>query len=186
MIHLLSGWSGSGKDATASILVEKYQFVRLAFADVLKNMIAEEYNFPVRWTTTEIGKQTMLPCGKTVRQCLIQRGQEIRQERGDPGFFARQVAREIQQLPPTQNIVISDWRFPIELETLQRELPDRQILQIRVQRQNQEASWVKDDFTEHQLDAWPFEYILQNSGLSITNLEKTVSVFLNNIYKETE
>ncbi len=43
MIIALSAWKGSGKDAMAKILVEKYGFKRVAFADVLKDMVAEQY-----------------------------------------------------------------------------------------------------------------------------------------------
>jgi len=43
MIVALSGWKGSGKDTAASILVEKYGFRRIAFADVLKDMVADQY-----------------------------------------------------------------------------------------------------------------------------------------------
>jgi hypothetical protein len=43
MILCLSAWKGSGKDTVAKILVEKYGFTRLAFADVLKDMVAEQY-----------------------------------------------------------------------------------------------------------------------------------------------
>jgi hypothetical protein len=180
MIFLLSGWSGSGKDATASVLVKKYKYIRLAFADILKEMVAQEFDFPLDWTKTEAGKQMMLPHGKTVRECLIQRGQEIRQEMCDPGFFARRVSEKIKAFPSNQNVVIPDWRFPVELETLEEELSDRHIFQIRIQRLNQESSGVEDEFTEHQLDFWPFEFILQNPGTSIKALSDSVEKFMNN------
>jgi hypothetical protein len=186
MICLLSGWSGSGKDATASVLVEKYKYTRLAFADILKEMVALEYDFPLEWTKSEAGKQMLLPHGKTVRECLIQRGQEIRRESGDSGFFARRVSEKIRAFPLHQNIVIPDWRFPVELETLQEELSDRRILQIRIQRLNQESSGVEDEFTEHQLDYWPFEFILQNPGTTLNALNDSVEKFMNNYCPITE
>jgi cytidylate kinase len=43
MIVAVSGWKGSGKDTAAKILVEKYGFRRVAFADVLKDMVADQY-----------------------------------------------------------------------------------------------------------------------------------------------
>jgi hypothetical protein len=181
MIFLLSGWSGSGKDATASVLAQKYGFIRFAFADILKEIVADEFRVPLEWTRTEAGKQRMLSHGKTVRECLIQRGQEIRLEKGDPGFFARQVCHKIQQLPENQHFVIPDWRFPVELETLQQELPDRRIFQVRIQRLNQESSGVLDEFTEHQLDSWSFDIILQNPGTSMKDLEDVVEKYMNNI-----
>ena len=43
MIISLSGWKGSGKDEAARILTNKYGFRRLAFADILKDMVARDY-----------------------------------------------------------------------------------------------------------------------------------------------
>lgn len=43
MIFAISGWKGSGKDMVAQYLIEKHGFKRLAFADVLKDMVAEQY-----------------------------------------------------------------------------------------------------------------------------------------------
>jgi adenylate kinase family enzyme len=181
IILLLSGWSGSGKDAVASLLVQNYQFQRLAFADILKEIVATEYGFPFEWAHTEAGKRQLLPNGKTVRELVIQRGQEIRAERGDPGFFARQIAKRIQQLPENQSIVISDWRFPVELETLEQELPGIPIIKIRIQRSNQESSPVQDAYTEHQLDDAIFDAHLQNPGTILHELKDALEKCLNNL-----
>lgn len=45
----LSGWKESGKDMCADYLVEKYGFKRLAFADPLKKMVAEQYDIPLNY-----------------------------------------------------------------------------------------------------------------------------------------
>lgn len=42
----LSGWKKSGKDTAAEYLVKEYGFVRFGFADVLKDMVAEQYDIP--------------------------------------------------------------------------------------------------------------------------------------------
>jgi hypothetical protein len=42
----ISGWKRSGKDTAANYLVEEYGATRVAFADVLKDMVAKEYNIP--------------------------------------------------------------------------------------------------------------------------------------------
>ena len=179
-VLLLSGWSGSGKDAVASILIRKHGFQRIAFADILKEIVAAEYNFPLEWAHAEAGKRQILQNGKTVRETIIQRGQEIRAEKGDPGFFARQVAHKIQQLPEPSSIVISDWRFPVELETLVQELPQVEILKIRIQRLNQDSSPVQDNYTEHQLDNANFDIRLHNPGTTLEELEIVLEKCLNN------
>ena len=40
----LSGYKGSGKDSVASILVKQHGFQRVAFADVLKDLVADLYD----------------------------------------------------------------------------------------------------------------------------------------------
>jgi hypothetical protein len=178
-LYLLSGWSGSGKDTVGRILVEKYNFQRFAFADVLKEMVAVEFGFPVEWAHTEAGKQTVIPeTGKTVRQLLIQRGQELRTEKGDLGYFARGVATNIQNLMyrnnPAEGIVITDWRLPVEYETL-NQCVHYPIVKVRVHRWGQYTSPVGDSETEHQLDTWTFDCIVQNLGNGMRDLEIEVS-----------
>jgi hypothetical protein len=178
-VYLLSGWSGSGKDTLGRILIERYNFQRFAFADVLKEMVAAEFGFPVEWAHTETGKQTVISdAGKTVRQLLIQRGQEIRNEKGDLGYFARGVATKIQNLMysnnPAEGVVITDWRLPVEYETLCQCL-QYPIVKVRVQRWGQGTSPVGDSETEHQLDTWTFDCIVHNLGHTLRDLEIEVS-----------
>lgn len=45
-IIMVSGWKRSGKDTAAQYLVEKYGFKRVAFADLLKDMVSKEYEVP--------------------------------------------------------------------------------------------------------------------------------------------
>ena len=40
----ISGWKRSGKDTSADYLIKNYNYVRLGFADILKDMVAEQYN----------------------------------------------------------------------------------------------------------------------------------------------
>lgn len=42
----LSGWKGSGKDTVADYILKNYNAKRVAFADPLKDMVAEEYGIP--------------------------------------------------------------------------------------------------------------------------------------------
>ena len=56
-IILLCGWAGAGKDATASILVNKYGYQRYAFADQLKDIASAIYGFPREMADTPDGKK---------------------------------------------------------------------------------------------------------------------------------
>lgn len=42
----ISGWKRSGKDTAAERLIKEHHFVRVAFADPLKDMVAQEYSIP--------------------------------------------------------------------------------------------------------------------------------------------
>ena len=182
VVILLSGWSGAGKDAVGSILQRKWGFKRFAFADELKRLICEEYGFPIEWTTTQEGKQKTVPsaAGKTVRQLMNQRGQEIRAEKGDPGYFARfvgeQICKDLNEIESTQRFVITDWRLPVELLTLESVLASYGvcILKVRIYNSLQVESPVKDHITENQLDRYIFDAHIQNDGVSYAALEKEI------------
>jgi hypothetical protein len=185
-VILLSGWSTSGKDTVGAILEKKYNAVRFAFADVLKEIVANEFKFPIGWTHNEKGKMKILSNGKTVREVLIQRGQEIRKEKNDSGYFARIVAHQIQTLSlmtnPDQVAVITDWRLPIELETLETCLNSK-IYKIRVQRTGLSQSPIKDSETEGQLDTFLFDFIIENDGISVESLELEIQNKISNLYR---
>ena len=180
MILLLSGWSGAGKDTVADFLTQ-YGFTKLAFADSLKEIVASEFQFPLEWTKTQEGKRTTLPCGKSVRELLIKRGQEIRYEQKNLGYFAEQVAKKIHK----GKYVISDWRFIEELETLKIFCKAETILTMRITRKGQEESQVKDSITEHDLDFFPFSYCLENPG-TLDGLEKELQYYIENVLCEEE
>ena len=168
-IFLLSGWSGSGKDAVGSIL-GTYGFQRLAFADALKVQVAEELNIPLQWTHTQHGKRLMVR-GKTVRDHLIQRGQEIRIEQGDPGYFAKKACEEIKD---DKHYVITDWRLFAEYTVMKEFCISKNIIlvTIRIVRTGQETSYVKDSLTEHELNTFPFDVTVRNTGASMSDLQE--------------
>jgi hypothetical protein len=57
----LSGWKRSGKDMVANHLIEKHGFKRLAFADTLKEMTAEQYGVPLNSFYDQVAKECPLP-----------------------------------------------------------------------------------------------------------------------------
>lgn len=175
-VFLLSGWSTAGKDSVGAILQSEYGVQRLAFADVLKEMVAEEFQFPVEWAHTEAGKlkRPLMAGGRTVRDLLISRGQGIRVEKRDPGFFARIVAEKIKQA--TVPIVITDWRLHIELLTLEEELQNT-IYKVRVFRDGLLESPIQHS-TEMELDDFRFEEYIKNPGTTHEELKTIVKKVL--------
>lgn len=182
ILILLSGWAGSGKDATAGIL-SAYGFKRYAFADALKRQVAQEYNFPLEWCHSQRGKlqQIQSAGGKTVRELLIQRGQEIRSEKQNPGYFAELTATEILNWSE-QMVVISDWRLKCELQTIKDFFYlGSKIITVRIERTGQTDSAVKDSLTEHELDDFPFDVRIKNPGNSWEELEIEIQTKLSPI-----
>ena len=174
---LLSGWSGAGKDAVGNVLVRRYGAKRLAFADYLKELVAEQYKFPVQWAHTTIGKQTILPCGKTVRQVLFTEGQLIRKNLNDPELFARHVADQIVADQTTQLFCITDWRLPIEHAVLSKVCFENgiRLLKVQIRRDGQLQSDVDHAETERALDVWVFDIYLINPGTSLGALEESIA-----------
>jgi hypothetical protein len=175
-VFLLSGWSTAGKDSVGSILQTEYGFQRFAFADALKEFVAEEFQFPVEWAHSEAGKLKipLMGGGRTVRDLLISRGQGIRTEKQDPGFFARIVAKQIKEA--TAPVVVTDWRLLIELDTLAEEL-ENPIHKIRIFRRGLLESPVSHS-TEHQLDDYRFDDYIENPGTTHEELKQIVKQVL--------
>ena len=164
-ILLLSGWSLAGKDAVAKILVETYDFQRVAFADPVKERVASEQQIPLEWCHDHVKKSQPLPnCPeRTLRQELIRVGEAER--RVNPGIWASLIADKIERAieEDAYQFVISDWRNMAELFTLQKRFPHAKLLPIRVVRPSQLISPVADP-TEYELVSFPFWRTIQNAG----------------------
>jgi len=168
VVVLLSGWSCSGKD-TVGHLLASHGFERFAFADVLKHHVAQVQGVSFKMLHTEAGKATLAPdgTGRTMRQVLIDTGADLRKAKG-ADYFAAQVAAAVAKVP---RAVITDWRFVDELEMLQSALKaTHALLTVRVVRRGQEDSPVADAITEHQLDAFAFDFVLDNPGTTLEEL----------------
>lgn len=94
----LSGKMRSGKDTIAARLVDEHGFVRVAFADKLKD-IAKDL-FRVRETRSN----------RPLLQAL-----GLQMARIDKGVWTRHV---LDKIPATGNVVVSDLRFPEEYHAL--------------------------------------------------------------------
>ena len=157
MIILLSGWAGSGKDA-AALLLEEMNFIRLAFADMLKVEVAAATGIPL--DTFHDHRLKDIPiAGKTPRQLLIEHAAAARAS--DPDLYTRLV---INRINPIHNYVISDWRYPREEELLTAAF-GQNVLRVRINR----SVTPMDDPTEHALDDATVDRVIQNDG-SISDL----------------
>ena len=172
ILVLLSGWSQSGKDSVAKILVESYTFQRFAFADPIKEEVAAAHKIPLEWCHDQKKKSELLgSTGRTLREEIIRVAENERNI--DVGCWAKKLSvhllREIKR--GKKKFVISDWRNLEELLTLQRMIPELHILPVRVVRPSQIVSPVPDK-TEYNLIGFPFwKEILNESTLPKLFLE---------------
>ena len=156
----LSGYAGSGKDTAAGILCRKHGYIRVAFADMLKDYVAAKYGFDR--TLCDIGKETVIHQRKTVRELLIEESALAKEM--DVDIFAKQALQKIHDAK-TDKIVISDWRYPQEILYIKNHL-DAKIIHktIRITRP---GLYSLNDPSEHALDTWEFDVRLENKDLRL-------------------
>lgn len=179
-IILLSGFASSGKDFVGSILCSKYKYKRFAFADSLKKIVAEKYNCSLEHLHTQEGKQQICHSDvlkRTFRQILIDEALELRNK--DPYIFAKHCCQDILNMDSdSQNIVITDWRYPNELELIKKTFPNYIITTVHIIRKDQNNTPV-NDISEYQLINVTKDYILVNN--MDNTIYKEIEILLNNI-----
>ncbi len=178
----MTGWSGSGKDTLADILV-KQGCARFAFATPLKDITSELFRFPREWAETQEGKQKLWRVGyteKTIRQILLDFAKLDRERFGDD-IYAQETIAKFKQVAPGQTIVVTDLRFPVELNAL-REYQQKTGCEFelwRVKREGQDTSPV-DHPSEHLLDDIEPTKTIINPGTTIEAFEERVFSLLIN------
>lgn len=170
MLIGLYGYPGVGKDAVASILVDHYDWVRVAFADPMKEMLLAldpicfwdgEYQYErlsalVRvFGSLDEAKRRI----KDIRTYLQKLGKEGgRDVLGENVWVDAAMRRVDAAYDEGKNIVITDVRFPNEL--------DRIVLAggtiVRVDRPGYKQ--LNDHASEQYYDTFVPDYILHNDG----------------------
>ena len=165
LILLISGWAHAGKDSDAKILVETYDFQKYAFADPIKQKVAEDEGIPLEWCYDQKKKAEALPSNpeRTLRDELIRVAEDAREL--DKEIWGRVIGEKISKAikKGKRKFVISDWRMVEELWALQKLIPEAVIVPLRVVRPSQLVSPVPD-WTEYNLLGFPVWRIVQNSG----------------------
>ena len=168
MIILLSGKCGNGKDTIADYLVTNYNYSKYSFAETLKHHTSQKYNFDPVLCFTQEGKKTTIG-DKTVRDLLISEALEIRKT--NDNYFVEKTVSKFQK---GTDIVISDCRYPNEIEYITKAFKDVIVLRVNKSDQQNPTHLLP---SETQLDNYQFDYIIDNDG-SMESLYNSVSVFL--------
>jgi len=178
MIIGLTGYAQSGKDTVAKILVDNYGYIRVAFADRIRDFLFEanpmfdsvageprfvqDYVIANGWETAKKNPQ--------IRRLLQNVGVAARNIFGEQ-FWVDQAMR---QLDPENNYVITDVRFVNEADTLRQmgEWVEGTEVQLwRIKRNGVEA--INGHVSEHEMDDYKVDQIFANNG-TLEDLEAMV------------
>jgi hypothetical protein len=161
-IILLRGFSHSGKDHVGRILSNEYGYQRFAFADSLKKMVAKNFGCPLDKLHSQSGKMEICNSDillRTYRQILIDEAFRLRNQ--DAGIFANLCCQEIKTLG-SKNVVITDWRYPNEIEVIRNMFPTYKITPVHIVRDGHEKISPVDDISEYHLIDRDGDFVLYN------------------------
>jgi len=127
------GFAGSGKDTAANYLVENHNFVSFSFAESLKDTLSTIFCWDREllsgstgesriwretvdtWWSNKLGIHDFTP-----RKALQYIGTDLFRNNFHPDIWIHNIERKITLLPDDSNIVMSDGRFPNELNLCRR------------------------------------------------------------------
>ena len=164
MIIGLSGWARSGKDTVANHLVKNHGFVKMAFADPMKEALYRlnpRLDLPglpgvaLAWAVDNAGWEVLKDESPEVRGLLQRMGTEVGRSMFGEDFW---VDYAIGKSWAHDNVVFSDVRFRNEASAIQKNWGHN----WRVTRPGVQA--VNDHISEHDLDHYTFDAHLENEG----------------------
>jgi hypothetical protein len=183
MIIGLTGYAQSGKDSVAKILVEKHGFIRVAFADRIRDFLFDA-NPIYSWTANEPNYVRSLV--EAVGWEEAKKNPEVRRLLQNVGVAARNIFGEtfwidqaMRQLDTVNDYVITDVRFTNEADTLKQinDWSEETVVELwRIKRTGTSA--VNDHVSESEMDGYKVDKILSNSG-TLEELELLVERRLN-------
>lgn len=159
MIVGLSGYARSGKDEVAKILVNEYQFKRIAFADAIRDCVYVlnpyiESDLRVAELVDGYGWE-VAKSKEEVRRLLQVFGTEVgRRLLGDNVW----IDKVFKQLYDLKDYVIPDVRFANEMKAIRH--ADGEVW--RVNREGVVA--VNSHVSENSLDEFIFDHLIDNNG----------------------
>jgi len=157
----VSGYARSGKDSIAAALVERCDFIRISFADRIKELAL--YIRPELHERVETEGWEEVKADPEVRELLQRLGFGCREVLGEDVW----VDAAMQGLAPDRRYVFSDVRFPNEAAGIRR----RGGFLIRVTRPG--ISAVNGHISEVALDDWPsWDAAILNDG-TLDDLRET-------------
>lgn len=166
----ISGKAHSGKDTMTDILIKKYGFIKMAFADHLKELVQEHYGFKKEELWTDYKTEE-------VRRILQGTGELIKSLEGD-NFWIHEIQKKMvygSMIPGwTNRVVISDVRFLNEKHFIE----GCSGITIRIDRPDgEEIEFNPDHVSEKELQE--FNYIVKNDR-TIEELRNSIVTIMAN------
>lgn len=171
MIIGLTGYAQSGKDTLAEILVQKYGYTRVAFADPIRELLYEmnpavkDGGYRVQTTVDVYGWDVAKTAFPEVRNLLQNLGVGARKTFGET-FWIQQALRKVHF---EGNFVITDVRFPNEAAAI-RKYDNSQIWRIK----RPGVGAVNPHVSETAMDGERVDQIFVNSG-TLEDLEVLIA-----------
>lgn len=167
----LTGYARSGKDTIANILVEEHGYIRIGFADAIRDFLLKLN--PILMDGHRLGEYVGLygwevaKAQDEVRRLLQETGMAARQIFGED-FWVEQV---LQKIGPTDNVVIPDVRFKNEAHIIT-------LLSGQLWRVNRPGvKPVNSHISESDLDDYAVAHVIDNSK-SVLDLKSVVDGIL--------
>lgn len=168
----LSGRRGSGKDTVASLLMRRYRVERLAFADPLREAARAICGFSEEQCVNPALKEVVDPrWGFSPRQFLQRLGTDVGRAFDENLWVKRWIARANTALATGRGVVVTDVRFPNELEAV-RSLGGK-VYRVERNQGRPDASPVDAHASETALDTAVFDGVILNNG-TLDDLDRVV------------
>lgn len=161
-IICMSGKAGSGKDTVAKILVEKYGFLRMALADPLRDIVQLVFclDHDSVWDRDLRELPLKFLPQWTVRKLLQYIGTEMFRTNILADIWIRNF---LQRAEPFSNYIITDVRFPNELDGAKEKFGGK-ILSVEVVRKGCEGKNIGLPNHESERYKIPADIIIENDG----------------------
>ena len=117
----LTGKARVGKDTVANFLMAEHDYVRMAFADPLKRAAAEIFGLTPTQMQDEFKEIPVQYWGMSPREIFQKLGTEAVRDVFGPEVWVKRLGMGLDVVRHTKNVVITDVRFPNEVEFLIRQ-----------------------------------------------------------------
>jgi hypothetical protein len=162
MLIGVCGKAGAGKDTISDYFVSKYGFKKIALADPIKRLVKDVFVLDDYTVYDRVAREQPLPQwnGWSVRKLLQTIGTELFRRNIDDGVWVKSLHFRVQS-DPLNNYIVSDVRFPNEIEYLSKNI--KEFFSIKVVREGCDGTV---GIKGHESEAYDLEtkWIVQNNS----------------------